>query len=338
MHNYAYLIFSLIFIVIAASVFCNALEHLGEKLGVSAGVTGSIFAAVGTALPETIIPIMAITMAHDNQVNNEIGIGAILGAPLMLSTLSVFVMALSIIFKRGISGQIKPESTGLKRDLRFFLSSYSLALICAIIPSNPFSWLINIIISCILLGSYFLYILLTIKSSADLVSGGHKTTATEKLFLNKIGLKTSATSITIQLFAAAMLLIYCADMFINAVKGIAFANHFSPFLLSLIIIPIATELPEKINSVIWLRQGKDTLAMANITGAMVFQGTLLPAIGILFSNWSLESKLPIISISITMLATLWLYYNLKRGGLRMGHFFINGLLYILNISILLFHG
>ena len=42
-------------------------------------------------------------------------------------------------------------------------------------------------------------------------------------------------------------------------------------LLALVIAPIATELPEKFNSVIWVRQGKDTLAMGNITGAMVFQ-------------------------------------------------------------------
>ena len=37
-------------------------------------------------------------------------------------------------------------------------------------------------------------------------------------------------------------------------------------LLALVIAPIATELPEKFNSLIWVRQGKDTLAMGNITG------------------------------------------------------------------------
>lgn len=336
MHDYVCLIFSLILIVAASAIFCNALEHLGEKLGVSAGVTGSIFAAVGTALPETIIPILAIATAHGNAVNNEIGVGAILGAPLMLSTLSVFVMAISVFAKRGISGKIKPESSGLERDLLFFLASYFLAFACALIPENSLTWFINGVISAILLGSYFLYILLTIKSSANLVGSGHITTADEKLFLTRFGLKLNNINIVIQLFLALGLLLYSAEMFISAVKGIAFANHFSPFLLSLIIIPIATELPEKINSVLWLRKGKDTLAVGNITGAMVFQGTLLPVIGILFTNWSLNSKLPIISIAITLLATLWLYFNLKRGGLKVWHFLINGALYILNISMLIF--
>jgi cation:H+ antiporter len=334
MHNYVYLVLSLIFIVAASSIFCNALEHLGEKLGVSAGITGSIFAAIGTALPETIIPILAIGMASGNVVNNEIGVGAILGAPLMLSTLSVFVMSVSVLAKRGINGQIKPEHSGLERDLRFFLTSYFFAFICAAIPANSFSWFINIAISILLLGSYFMYIMLTIKSSAKLVSGGHGTVAEDILFLTRIGFKSSMLNIIIQLLMALALLLYSAEMFINAVKGIAFVYNFSPFLLSLIIIPIATELPEKINSVIWLRRGKDTMAMGNITGAMVFQGTLLPVIGILSTNWSLDSKLPMISIAITLGATLWLYFNLKRGGLKVWHFGVNGLLYLLNISIL----
>ena len=54
------LFFYLVLILIAAEVFVNALEHLGERLGISDGVTGSIFAAVGTAMPETIVPLLAI--------------------------------------------------------------------------------------------------------------------------------------------------------------------------------------------------------------------------------------------------------------------------------------
>ena len=58
--------------------------------------------------------------------------------------------------------------------------------------------------------------------------------------------------------------------------------------LSLIITPIATELPEKINSVIWVGQGKDTLALGNITGAMVFQSCFPVVFGMLFTEWDLQ--------------------------------------------------
>ena len=49
-------------------------------------------------------------------------------------------------------------------------------------------------------------------------------------------------------------------------SSLAAALGVSEILLALVIAPIATELPEKFNSLIWVRQGKDTLAMGNITG------------------------------------------------------------------------
>jgi len=51
----------------------------------------------------------------------------------------------------------------------------------------------------------------------------------------------------------------------------------------------ATELPEKINSFFWAREGKDTLALGNITGAMVFQSTLPLAFGMAFTDRHLGS-------------------------------------------------
>ena len=45
------LIISLVVICVGAEVFTNALEHLGQRLKISEGVTGSIFAAIATALP-----------------------------------------------------------------------------------------------------------------------------------------------------------------------------------------------------------------------------------------------------------------------------------------------
>src|SRR5438552_17523784 len=92
----------LLVILIASELFTNALEHLGEKLNISEGVTGSLFAAVGTALPETIIPLLAIVAGSgDRRVDDEIGIGAILGAPLMLGTDPLFLLGLVHLKYRG---------------------------------------------------------------------------------------------------------------------------------------------------------------------------------------------------------------------------------------------
>lgn len=333
MSNFLILLLSLVFIVISSHVFCNALEHLGERLGISEGVTGSIFAAVGTALPETIIPVLAILGGHAGNANHEIGVGAILGAPLMLSTLSLFVMALSVIGLRGVNGRLKPERAGLKRDLEFFFIGYGFAFIAVFVQNLSWHKYLNFLIVFILGFSYFVYLLLTIKASAKLVAEGHNTEAEAKLILQYLGIKVNKFSIAVQLILASMMLIYFAGMFIDAVNNIAGLYNFSPFLLSLIIIPIATELPEKINSVLWLRRNKDTLAISNISGAMVFQGSLLPIIGILFTDWKLTNPAHLSGIIITLAATGWLYFNVRRNNIRIWHLGANGLLYVLNLGV-----
>ena len=53
--------------------------------------------------------------------------------------------------------------------------------------------------------------------------------------------------------------------------------------------PLATELPEKANSFFWVREGKDSLALGNITGAMVLQSTIPVAFGLAFTTWELDT-------------------------------------------------
>ena len=58
--EYLLLLFSFAIILTGALLFTNAIEWLGHKLNLGEGAVGSIPAAVGTAMPETLIPIVAI--------------------------------------------------------------------------------------------------------------------------------------------------------------------------------------------------------------------------------------------------------------------------------------
>ena len=51
---------ALVAILIGAAFFTNAVEILGSRLGMGQGAVGSLLAAVGTALPESMIAIVAI--------------------------------------------------------------------------------------------------------------------------------------------------------------------------------------------------------------------------------------------------------------------------------------
>jgi cation:H+ antiporter len=323
----------LVVILIAAEVFTNALEHLGEKLGISEGVTGSIFAAIGTALPETSVPLLALLAGtQDAHVNEEIGVGAILGAPLMLATLSISLMAFSVLKARGAHGSLRPERTGLIRDLNFFIIAFGFATLALFVPHTQS--VVRYGIGFVMVFIYFIYILMTIRASKALVEDGHATEAEDPMFLCRIGLPQNMFVVVLQLLLGLALLLAGAKGFIGGVQEASEIIGISALLLSLLIIPIATELPEKVNSILWIRKGKDTLAFGNITGAMVFQGTLLPAIGIMLTPW--QPRVEVLSgVLITLLAAVWLRAVAARGGLKVWHLWINGALYLIYLATVL---
>ena len=326
----------LVVILIAAEVFTNALEHLGEKLGISEGVTGSLFAAVGTALPETLVPLLAIfsykSASGNAESGHDIGVGAILGAPLMLSTLSLFLMAASVWKRRTAQGHLRPEHTGLIRDLNFFILAFAFAALALYIPHSQ--QMVRYGIGAVMVLTYFIYVMMTLRASKALVDDGHATEADSDMFLCRLGLPNNMVIICVQLLIGLGLLIFGAKGFINEVEGAASIIGLSALLLSLLIIPIATELPEKVNSILWIRKGKDTLAFGNITGAMVFQGTLLPAIGIMLTPWAPRQEV-VWGIIITLIAAIWLRFLVAKGGLRVWHLFFNGALYVAYLFIVL---
>ena len=323
----------LIVILIAAEVFTNALEHLGEKLGISEGVTGSLFAAVGTALPETMVPLLALLAGTKNaSTNEEIGVGSILGAPLMLATLSISLMAISVWRQRGIQGHLRPERTGLTRDLNFFIVAFSFAAIAMYVPHTLA--VVRYGISAAMVMTYFVYVLMTLNASKALVADGHATEAGSDMFLCRIGLPNNTVVILLQLILGVALLIAGAKGFINGVEAAAHIIGISALLLSLLIIPIATELPEKVNSILWIRKGKDTLAFGNITGAMVFQGTLLPAIGIMLTPWQPRSEV-VLGIALTLIAAVWIRYLAGKSILKVWHLLLNGAAYLTYLLLVL---
>ena len=89
--------------------------------------------------------------------------------------------------------------------------------------------------------------------------------------------------------------------------------------------------PKKFNSVIWVRQGKDTLALGNITGAMVFQTCIPVAFGIAFTPWVLGS-LELVSALLTFIAALTLYIQATREWLTARSLIFNGIFYFVFVA------
>lgn len=325
------LLIALILILIGAEAFTNALEHLGQRLGISEGVTGSIFAAVGTALPEAMVPIVAVLASSASlETRHEVGVGAILGAPLMLSTLTLFLMGMFAAHSRGWNSFFRPEPTGLRRDLHWFLFAFVLATIAVFLPVE---WRVTRVTLAIgLTLSYMIYIMLTIRASRELVEQGHGTEADHPLFLSRLRLPENLATITMQLLLGLALIVGGAKGFVYGVEHLAAWLGISTLALSLLIVPVATELPEKVNSILWIRRGRDTLAFGNITGAMVFQGTLLPALGVMLTPW-VPRKEVLLGMGLTFLATTYLLIMARRQGLQPHHVILNGVCYLIFVVL-----
>lgn len=271
---------SLALILLSCMVFTNAIEWLGKKVHLGQGVVGSIFAAVGTALPETVIPIIAIFSNKDGKAL-EVGIGAIAGAPFMLGTLAFFITGLAVIIYRLMGRRplkMNADPKVVTRDLSYFLVIYAIAVFASFLQI----YFLKVIVSLILVFLYIVYLKKTFSQSCALCEDLDELYATR--FLKA---RTTLPWIIFQALVALGGIIFGADFFVKNVQDLS--GHFgvSTLVLSIIITPIATELPEKLNSVIWTGKKKDTLALGNITGAMVFQSSVPVVFGILFTPWHL---------------------------------------------------
>lgn len=282
-----FLIAGLVAILIAAEVFTNGIETLGRRFSLSQAVVGSILAAVGTAMPETILPLVAIFL-YGGESASDIGVGAILGAPFMLSTLAFFLVGLTAAIshiKKRRRFEINIEAHSTSRDLIFFLPMYSAAVFIPLIAGRGSSAAIAVL----LVAGYLFYAHRTFKSESAGIEHS------EGMYLWRLFRSLRLTSaetphlllILLQVLAALGTMIGGANIFVKSLEHVSSAFGMNPLLFALILAPIATELPEKFNSVTWTWKGRDTLAIGNITGAMVFQSTFPVSVGLLFTDWKL---------------------------------------------------
>jgi len=285
--EFFFLLAGLVMILIAAEGFTNGIETLGKRFRLSQAVVGSILAAVGTALPETVLPIVAIFF-YGGESAKDIGVGAILGAPFMLSTLAFFLIGITVLvsyIKRRRKFEINVEINSAKRDLVFFLPMYSMAVLLPVIGGRSFCLPIAVLLVC----GYTFYAYRTFR--CDSAGIEHSEGMYLWRFLRNIRLINAHNPhlilILLQVVGALIVMITGAHTFVKSLEHVSIRYGMNPLLFALMLAPIATELPEKFNSITWTWKGRDTLAIGNITGAMVFQSTFPVSVGLLFTEWRL---------------------------------------------------
>ena len=321
---------SIIVIVLACILFTNAIEYFGNKLKLGNNATGSILAVIGTGLPETIVPIVAIFGMYYTKTPpstaQDIALGAILGSPFMLSTLALFLLGCVIFFQKRNS--ISANSFFILRNYKYFISAYVIAFIFPLISFIK----IKIFIPIFLVSLYFIFVYRTIvKSRLVCVE-----CECEELYFHK---KTSLDcnfALIAQLLISLLLLIISSHYFVDEIKYFSELFNIPPAILAFLITPFATELPECVNSIIWIKQRKDELALANILGAMVFQATMLFSIGILVTPWSLNKVFTLNILSTMLCAITMIVFLLLKKKLNTLALLLCGLCYLTFLIFLFF--
>lgn len=288
----------LILIVLTCNLFVNSIEHLGKKLNLGDSATGSILAAVGTALPETILPLIAILTAGNSLKDGvEIGTGAILGSPFLLSTFALFISGICFtVFNRAkITDFLNLNAKNFRRDYKYFITAYFTAFLLSFVKVKAIKITVGILL-------IFYWIFYAIRTITETESANEEKINPLYLGFFKKGCE-SLLLITVQTGISLILLVIFSKLFIGEVQYFSVLTSVNPLIVSLLLSPVATELPEITNCIIWIKNKKDSLAISNITGAMVYQASICTAIGLIFTDWVLNIN-ACINVFCTLIAVL----------------------------------
>jgi cation:H+ antiporter len=294
-------------ILAGALLFTNAVEWLGNRLAVGEGAVGSLLAAVGTAMPESFIPIVAVIGGAEG--SGEVAIGAIVGAPFLLATIAMALVgfaALGYRRRRAQGRHLRAHVPTLDRDLTVFLAFFAVALALGVgLPLGA-----RIPAAVALVVAYGIYVQRTLRAGGEL----QREETIGPLIIARAGSDDPSTRAILTQFAVGLAaMVGGAHLFVEEVTAVAEEIGVAVLVLSLVLAPLATELPEKANSFFWVRDGKDALALGNITGAMVFQSMIPVAIGLAFTDWDLD-RFAVLSMVLGLAGGVVAYWALRLRG------------------------
>jgi cation:H+ antiporter len=291
-------------IYLACEYFVNGVEWVGRRFAVGQQATGSILAAFGTALPESVVTFVAVVFGA-SAAQKQIGVGAALGGPLVLSTIAYATVGVVLIACRmqlPKTAAIRADFRSLSRDQGWFLVIFAAKIGLGLVAFAFKPWL-----GVLFLAAYAAYFWKEMRGEGE--AEDHEL---EPLKLTPRAAEPRTSAAVVQTLIALVVIFAASRLFVKQLDALGPALGIKPQLLALLLSPIATELPETLNAIIWVRQGKHRLALANISGAMMIQATVPTALGLFFTPWILDRPL-IVGAAVTALAVAVMFLAFRRG-------------------------
>jgi cation:H+ antiporter len=313
----AALLVSAAFVYWACEYFVNGVEWVGRKAGISQNAVGTVLASFGTALPESIVTFVAVVFGHDAAARN-IGVGAALGGPLVLATIGYPVVGIMLLLTGSRANQpIELNRERLGRDQLSFLIVFAIKFALGFMAFAIKPWL-----GWLFLATYAAYTWAEVRREGDDPEG-----ELEPLKLQPRKADPHWALAVLQTLLALVVIFEASRVFVDQLAVVGPWMGIPSAVVALLLSPIATELPETMNAIIWIKQGKYRLALSNISGSMMIQATVPTALGLLFTPWLFDSALAL-AAAITALAIAGLLLLLWRNALTPFRLALFALLYV----------
>jgi cation:H+ antiporter len=278
-------------IYLACEWFVNAIEWLGVELRVGTLAVGTVLAAIGTALPESVVTLVAVLGGSPS--GKEIGVGAALGGPLVLATLAYAIVGV-VLLVRHRPGRLRDvDEQRVRRDQGLFAAISSAALLLGLV-SFPGKAVLGLAFFAV----YAWYVRLQLRSG----DAAHTAEDLEPLRLQPHREAPGRWAVVVQTLGSLVVVVVASQLFVGQLEWAGPAFGIPAAAAALLLSPVATELPEIMNAVIWVRQDKQRLALANISGAMMVQATVPAGIGLLFTPWHYDAVL--LSAAVATIAAI----------------------------------
>ena len=334
-------------IYLSCEWFVNAVEWLGQRLNIGTMAVGTILAAFGTALPESVVTLVAVTTGPTAEIRN-IGVGAAMGGPLVLATVAYGVTGAMLLLRRrthsrelvtagGGAASFDPptrerEEDGaailagractarLIKDQRWFMAVFAVKVALGLVAFAIKPWL-----GLVFFAVYGVYFWREIRGGTTGEQDEHELAP---LKLQPRAVRPATTVVLVQTLGAVAVIFVASQIFVHQLDAIGPMLGLSGAVTALLLSPIATELPEIMNAIIWVRQGKTQLALANISGAMMIQATVPSGLGLLFTDWRLDHAL-VWSGAVTMAAIAYLLVTMRANKLTPRRLAKAALLYLI---------
>jgi len=314
------LLASAVGIYMSCEFFVNGIEWVGQKFSVSKSATGSVLAAFGTALPESVVTFVAVVFGA-GPAQKELGVGAAIGGPLVLATIAYAIVGLTFVLTKEKQDKRLFSCSSTRRligDQKWFLVVFAFKIGLGLIAFAIKPWL-----GLLFLAAYVLYVRQEMKS-VDISDDDEQL---EPLKIRKHEANPATLWAMAQTVGALIVIFVSSQLFVHQLEVVGPWLGMPPQMVALLFSPIATELPEILNAVIWVRQGKQSMALSNISGAMMIQATVPSALGIIFTPWMLDPPLVWAAV-VTMGSVFGLYVLLRTSKLSAKRLSFFGALYI----------